>query len=72
MSAGQRWNFAAVLGAAASELQAQVSSRSGRNLTDPAMKDAIGHVDAALAELGLAVAGLATAEDHEEDDGATP
>lgn len=69
MSAGQRWNLAAELSATAAELQTKVSARSGRNLSDPAVASALEKVQDALGLLGEAVAGLTTADDHEDDDG---
>jgi hypothetical protein len=72
VSAGQRWNLAAELAATAAELQAKVSARSGRNLTDPAVVEAVAITTAALQDLGRAVAVLTTGDHHEDDDGATP
>lgn len=69
MSAGQRWNLAAELTATAADLQKQVSSRSGKNLTDPAMASAIERVKAAMVEVGAAVALLTTTVDDDDEAG---
>jgi len=71
VSAGKRWNLADELTKVGAELQQQATSRSGRNLTDPVMAEALELVAAAQVTLGRAVSLLVTADHHEEDDGGT-
>lgn len=68
MSAGQRWNLANDLTAAGADLQAKVTSRNSRQLSDPVMVEALTEVRAAIGALGRAAAMLTTAEDEGADD----
>lgn len=69
MSAGQRWNLAAELTKIGAELQQQASSRTSRNLSDPAVVEALELMGQAQETLGRAVAALTTADEHEDQDG---